>query len=56
MPEGKSCVVGICQKTSTFFFKKRILPKTVWGILQKDPFVEAESHPVCSSVGDNGCK
>lgn len=60
MPEGKSCVGGTCQKKSTFFFKRKTLPNTVWGILQKAPFdevernplsprekLEPESHPVC---------
>lgn len=32
---------GTHQKNSTFLFKKRILPYATWGILQKEPLVEA---------------
>lgn len=60
---------NVSGKNSTFFFKKRTLPNTVWGILQKAPFVEAEGNPpppqrgagarippcVFSAV-DSGCK
>lgn len=36
---------NVSGKNSTFFFKKRTLPNTVWGILQKAPFIEAEGNP-----------
>jgi len=58
IPRRESYVYGTCQKESTFFLKKkkkkRILPYTVWEILQKEPLLEAGARipPRVSSPRD----